>query len=369
MKNRDQIIAGITHGDINGVGYEVIIKTLADNRVMDSCIPVVYGSPKVAAYHRKALNISNFSFNNVRNAEEANPKRANIINCLDDNVRVELGKSTEMAGVSAIKPLEMAVDDLAAERIDIIVTAPINKFNIQSENFNFPGHTEYLKHKFDVSDVLMLLVSDNLRVGVVTGHIPLKDVPSGITKELVVRKIEIMNKSLIMDFGIRKPRIAVLSLNPHSGDSGLLGEEENEIIMPAIEEVAEKGILAFGTYPSDGFFGSSAFTNFDGVLAMYHDQGLTPFKALAMDEGVNYTAGLPVIRTSPSHGTAYELAGEGRASEKSFRKALFLGCDIYKNRKMYDEINSNPLKHHNLDTRSEVPDELPPDEEPNNEQE
>lgn len=357
---KDQIIAGITHGDINGVGYEVIIKTLMDNRIMDKCTPVVYGSPKVAAYHRKALDIGNFSFNNINDASEANPKRANIINCLDDNVRVELGKSTAMAGESAVIPLEMAVSDLVANKIDVIITAPINKFNIQSASFNFPGHTEFFKERFGVDDVLMLLVSDDLRVGVATGHIPLKDVPGELSIENIVRKLEVMDYSLRVDFAIRKPRIAVLSLNPHSGDTGLLGDEEQEIIVPAIDEASEKGILAFGPYPSDGFFGSGSFRAFDGILAMYHDQGLTAFKTLAQGEGVNFTAGLPVVRTSPSHGTAYEIAGKGEASETSFRKALYLASDIYMNREMHKEITSNPLENHGPDDRKGMQDELSP---------
>jgi len=366
MTAKEHIILGITHGDINGVGYEVIIKTLMDNRIMEKCTPVVYGSPKVAAYHRKALNISNFSLNNIRDASEANHKRANIINCLDDNVRVELGKSTTMAGESAVIPLEAAVKDLAEGKIDVILTAPINKFNIQSEKFNFPGHTEYLKHSFGVDDALMLLVEENLRVGVVTGHMPLRDVPGCLDKESIIRKVRIMDQSLSVDFGIRKPRIAILSLNPHSGDTGLLGDEEIEIIIPAIKQLSDEGILAFGPYPSDGFFGSGSYTSFDGIMAMYHDQGLTPFKALAKGEGVNFTAGLPVIRTSPSHGTAYEIAGKGTASEVSFRKALFLACDIYRNRIMHREITADPMKPHDLDTRTEVPDELPPEQENSN---
>jgi len=364
--SKEQIIVGITHGDINGIGYEVIIKTLMDNRIMEDCTPVVYGSPKVAAYHRKALDISNFSFNNIREVSEANHKRANIINCLNDNVRVELGKSTAMAGESAVIPLEAAVKDLSDNKIDVIVTAPVNKYNIQSKSFNFPGHTEFLKHRFNVDDVLMLMVADNLRIGVITGHIPLRKVPESLSEESIINKIKIMESSLSIDFGIRRPRIAVLSLNPHSGDTGLLGNEEIEIIIPAIKRASEEGILAFGPYPSDGFFGSGAYMNFDGILAMYHDQGLTPFKALALGEGVNFTAGLPVIRTSPSHGTAYEIAGQGVASESSFRKALYLACDIFRNREMHNEITVNPLGHHDLDTRTEIPDELPPDDENTN---
>jgi len=248
----------------------------------------------------------------------------------------------------------------------VIVTAPVNKYNIQSRTFCFPGHTEFLKHRFNVDDVLMLMVAENIRVGVVTGHIPLRKVSESLSEESIIKKIKIMESSLSIDFGILKPRIAVLSLNPHSGDTGLLGNEEIDIIIPAINRVSEEGILAFGPYPSDGFFGSGAYMNFDGIMAMYHDQGLTPFKALALGEGVNFTAGLPVIRTSPSHGTAYEIAGKGVASENSFRRALYLACDIFRNRKMHQEITGNPLKHHDLDTQTEIPDELPPDEENTN---
>ena len=279
---------------------------------------------------------------------------------------MELGKSTPMAGKGAVIPLEEAVKDLLENKIDVLVTAPVNKFNIQSEKFNFPGHTEYLRHRFEVDDVLMLMVAEDLRVGMVTGHMPLRKVPDSLSKENIIRKIKIMNSSLIIDFAIRKPRIAVLSLNPHSGDTGLLGNEENDIIIPAIKQASEENILVFGPYPSDGFFGSGSYHSFDGILAMYHDQGLAPFKALALGEGVNFTAGLPVIRTSPSHGTAYELAGKGQASEASFRRAIFLACDIYRNREIYREITSNPLKHHDLDTRAEIPDELPPEEENTN---
>ena len=352
---------GISHGDINGVGYEVIIKTLMDSRIVDSCIPIVYGSPKVAAYHRKALNISNFSFNTIKSIDEITPRRAHILNCLDDEVRVELGKATSLAGESAVLSLKMAADHLAENKIDVLVTAPINKHTSQSEDFPFPGHTEFLKNRFGADEVLMIMVSENMKIGVVTGHIPISEVSSSITTDLILSKLRIMNNSLKVDFGVRLPRIAVLAVNPHAGDNGLLGKEEQEIIIPAIEMAGKENILAFGPYPSDGFFGAGSFTKFDGVLAMYHDQGLIPFKALAFDTGVNFTAGLPIIRTSPNHGTAYDIAGKGEASEQSFRSAMFLACDIYKNRKSYVEINSDPLKSYNVDTRSateELPDEI-----------
>jgi 4-hydroxythreonine-4-phosphate dehydrogenase len=341
---QDKIVVGISQGDINGIGYEVIIKSLMDSRIFDFCIPVLYGSAKVAAYHRKALNIMNFSFNNIRSAEEANTKRANIVNCLDDNVRVELGKSTSIAGEASLISLEHAVKDLKEGKIDVLVTAPINKDNIQSEKFNFPGHTEYLTKESNAKESLMLMVSENLKVGVVTTHLPISEVPEAITEEGILGKLRIMNKSLIQDFKIRKPRIAVMGLNPHAGDNGLLGKEESEVIIPSIKKANDEGILALGPYPADGFFGSDNFKKFDAVLAMYHDQGLVPFKALAFDSGINYTAGLDFIRTSPGHGTAFEIAGMGKASEVSFRNALYLACDIFRNRKEYLEISKNPLQ-------------------------
>jgi 4-hydroxythreonine-4-phosphate dehydrogenase len=350
---QNKIVVGISHGDINGISYEVIIKSLMDNRIFDFCIPVVYGSAKVAAYHRKALNIANFSFNNVRTAAEANVKRANIINCLDDNVRVELGKSTQIAGESSLISLENAVNDLKNGTIDVLVTAPINKDNIQSEKFNFPGHTEYLTRESESKKSLMLMVSENLKVGVVTTHLALSKVSEAITEEAILEKLRIMNKSLIQDFKIRKPKIAVLGLNPHAGDNGLLGSEEVEIIVPALSKAKEEGILAIGPYPADGFFGSDNFKKFDAVLAMYHDQGLAPFKALAFNSGVNYTAGLDFIRTSPGHGTAYEITGLGKASEISFRNAIYLACDIYKNRTEYKEITKDPLQHYEISDKEQ----------------
>ena len=349
---QNKIVVGISQGDINGISYEVIIKSLMDSRIFDFCIPVVYGSAKVAAYHRKALNIVNFSFNNIRSATEANVKRANIINCLDDNVRVELGKSTTIAGESSLISLENAVRDLKEGKIDVLVTAPINKDNIQSERFNFPGHTEYLTRESDSTESLMLMVSENLRIGVVTTHLPIKEVSEAITEEAILSKLRIMNKSLIQDFKIRKPKIAVMGLNPHAGDNGLLGKEEIDVIIPTIKKANEEGILAIGPYPADGFFGSDNFKKFDAVLAMYHDQGLIPFKALAFDAGINYTAGLNFIRTSPGHGTAFEIAGLGKASEVSFRNALYLACDIYRNRKEYKKISKDPLKHYEIPDRN-----------------
>ena len=340
----EKIKVGISHGDINGIGYEIIIKTLMDLRIMDLCTPIVYGSPKVAAYHRKALNINNFNFNTIDNAEKTNNKRANIIDCFGDDIKVELGKSTDIAGNASFVSLEKTVADLMDNKIQAIVTAPINKKNIQSEKFNFHGHTEYLQEKFGADEVLMLLVSGNLRVGVVVGHTAIKDVPSKITKENIMKKLTLMNDSLRKDFGIRKPKIAILGLNPHAGDDGLLGKEEQEIISPTINEARDNGIMAVGPFAADGFFGSDTYKKFDGILAMYHDQGLAPFKALAFTSGVNFTAGLPIVRTSPAHGTAYEIAGENTASFDSFREALYLAIEIYKNRNSNEILESNALK-------------------------
>ncbi|MCX6332723.1 MAG: 4-hydroxythreonine-4-phosphate dehydrogenase PdxA [Bacteroidia bacterium] len=355
------IVAGISHGDINGIGYEVIIKTLMDPVINDFCVPVVYGSPKVAAYHRKALNINNFSFNNIRSADEANPKKANMINCLDDNIRVELGKSTPQGGESALASLERAVEDLKSGKINVLITAPIDKKNIQSEKFNFKGHTEYLKSKAGAEEALMFMISENMRIGFATGHVPLRKVHEAINIDSLVRKIKLMNQSLIMDFAIRKPKIAVLGLNPHAGDNSLLGNEEADVIIPAMQKAEKEGIMVFGPFPADGFFGAGSFTKFDGILAMYHDQGLSPFKALSFDSGVNFTAGLPFIRTSPVHGTAFLIAGKGEASENSFRQALYLACSIFRNRQLYAEISKNPLKHQDIEIHADKVDELPPD--------
>lgn len=340
----NKIVVGITQGDINGIGYEVIIKTLSDIRINEFCVPVLYGSPKVAAYHRKALNMENFSFNQIRDVSEASSKRSNIINCMDENVRVELGKNTEQGGQGSLSALKAAVADLKANHIDVLVTAPINKQNVQTDDFKFTGHTEYLASEFGAQQVLMLMVSETMKVGVVTGHVPLKKVSELITSDLILSKLRILNNTLKKDFAVRKPVIGVLGLNPHAGDSGVLGNEEQDVIIPALQKATEEGIVALGPYPADGFFGSENFAKFDAILAMYHDQGLAPFKLINFSTGVNYTAGLPIIRTSPVHGTAYELAASGLASPDSFRQALYLAIDIHKNRVMYDELNANPLK-------------------------
>ena len=343
-----QIKIGITHGDINGIGYEIILKTLFDNRIFDLCTPVIYGSPQVAAYHRKALDLENFNLNSIKSPEEANPKRANIINCVDDEIRVELGYSTSIAGKASRDALLRAVEDLKNGKIQALVTAPVNKHNLQSPDFKFAGHTDFLKDYFDAEEVLMLMAGDLMKVGVVTSHIPLAEVRNSITKEKIITAIHILNDSLTRDFGIRKPKIAVLGLNPHSGEEGLLGNEENEIIKPAIDQAKQENIIVFGPFSADGFFGSADFSRFDGVLAMYHDQGLIPYKSLIPENGVNFTAGLPVVRTSPAHGTAFEIAGTNQARFGSFRRALYMACDIYNNRLQYKELTSNPLPKRDL---------------------
>lgn len=341
----DKIIIGITHGDINGIGYEVILKALAEPRMLDTFIPVIYGSSKVAAYHRKSLDIQGLNLNVVGSIEEINSKKVNILNCVDDEIKVELGTSTTEAGNAAFVALERATADLQRGAIHALVTAPINKKNIQSEAFHFPGHTEYLEKKFPSGmPALMMLVNDVMRVAVVTGHVPLKDVSMEITPELIVEKLVVLNNSLKKDFSIVRPRIAVLGLNPHAGDDGVLGSEEKATIVPALQQAEKQGIICVGPYPADGFFGSGNFNKFDAVLAMYHDQGLIPFKTVSMDTGVNFTAGLSIIRTSPAHGTAYDLAGKNLASEDSFREALFMAYDIYQSRTWNEEISANPLK-------------------------
>lgn len=344
-----KIRVGISHGDINGIGYEILIKTLMESRIIDFCTPIVYGSAKIAGYHRKNLNINNFSLNIIKDANEANPRRANVINCVNEDTRVELGKSTPEAGESSFVALEAATKDLKENKIDVLLTCPINKKNIQSEKFNFAGHTEYLQKEFDSPDAIMIMVSDVMKIALATGHISIAEVAECITEPLIIRKVKALNKSLIEDFAIRKPRIAVLGLNPHAGDEGFLGTEEQKIIIPALEKLRNDGIVAVGPFAADGFFGSGQFRKFDAILAMYHDQGLAVFKAISMDTGVNFTAGLPVVRTSPAHGTGYEIAGKNEASESSFRNALFLGCDIFRNRNMHRDLTANPLKSYDLD--------------------
>ncbi|MFD2967615.1 4-hydroxythreonine-4-phosphate dehydrogenase PdxA [Sphingobacterium bambusae] len=344
----EKLKIGISIGDVNGIGLEVIIKSLMDNRVLEYFTPIVYGNTKVASFHRKAIGIQDFSFNVINSAEQANPKRANMINCWQEDVKITLGEQNEIGGKYAFLSLEKAVDDLRAGIIDALVTAPINKHNIQQEGFNFPGHTEFLQAKTEAKDVLMFMVADELRIGVVTGHIPVKDIAGSISKEAIVQKLKMMNDSLRKDFWIQKPKIAVLGLNPHAGDNGLIGTEDEEIIKPAIQQAAEEGVFCFGPYPADGFFAGDTYTKFDGVLAMYHDQGLIPFKHIASRKGINFTAGLPIVRTSPDHGTGYDIAGKNVASHDSFLEAIFAAVHIVERRREQAVLAANPLAFRRL---------------------
>lgn len=335
---------GITCGDINGIGLEVIIKTFADNRMLQSCIPVIYCNAKVAVQYRKSIHLSDFGFHQIKNVNDATNKNVNLLNVYDKEVKLEFGVSTKQAGELALASINAAIADLKAGSIDMIVTAPINKENIQSDEFKFAGHTEYFANQFEATDHLMFLVSENLKIGTVTGHIPINQVAENLSIDKIMSKTKLMVASLQKDFGIRKPRIAILGLNPHAGDNGVIGNEEKNIIIPAIEKLKEQGVLAFGPFGADGFFGSGVFTKYDAALSMYHDQGLIPFKTLAFENGVNYTAGLPIVRTSPDHGTAYDLAGKNIASESSFRFAVYAAIDILASRKLELAVNSNPLK-------------------------
>lgn len=335
---------GITCGDINGIGLEVILKALTVQKAGRSFRTILYGSTKVAAYHKNIITQENIQFYPIQSPEDAQPDRINIINCWQDNVNITLGKPTDLSGLCAFQALERATKDLKAGLIDALVTAPIHKKAMQLANFPFTGHTEYLTDFFKAKDSLMLMVSDALRIGLVTNHLPIRDVAVAVTPEKVLRKIQIMAETLRIDFNIDRPTIAVLGLNPHAGDEGAIGDEDDRIIRPAIEQAKQKGILAFGPFPADGFFGAGQFHKFDGVLAMYHDQGLIPFKTLSFGAGVNYTAGLAAVRTSPDHGTAYDIAGKGEADDSSLIKALFLAADIVRHRNEYLEMHANSLE-------------------------
>ena len=337
------IKVGISIGDLNGIGFEVIIKALEDARMLSNATVVIYSSARIASFYRKMFDIP-FNYVKVSNADDIQEGKINMLNLWEDDFKIEPGVSTLEGGKVAFMSLEAATKDLAAGKIDVLVTAPINKKNIQSADFKFPGHTEYLTKYSNADESLMFMIKDSLRVGVATNHIPVNEISKVLTKDIILKKLVLMNQSLQKDFGILKPRIAVLGLNPHAGENGMLGEEESTVIIPAIEMAKKEGIVAFGPYASDGIFGSKSYTTFDGILAMYHDQGLTPFKALAGGTGVNFTAGLPIVRTSPDHGTAYEIAGQNMADADSFRNAFYLAIDIYKNRIEIKEMNKNPLK-------------------------
>jgi 4-hydroxythreonine-4-phosphate dehydrogenase len=338
----DKVIVGITQGDVNGIGLEVVLKTLMDPTINEICTPVLFSSQKTVSYYRKVLGLEEFNFSPIKDFTQLNTKKVNVFVCYDEEVNIEMGKSTEVGGKYAFLSLEKATQALVNKNIDALVTAPINKSNIQSPEFNFVGHTEYLGSMLGGEPMMLMCTDSGLRIALVTGHIPVNEVASKITSEAVSTKIKQLNDSLIKDFGIRKPKIAVLGLNPHAGDNGTIGKEDQEIILPAIQKTNPSG-LVYGPYSADGFFGNSTYKQFDGVLAMYHDQGLVPFKTLSFNEGVNYTAGLEAVRTSPDHGTAYEIAGKNIASDQSFKKALYAAIDIYKKRKLHAEISSNPL--------------------------
>ena len=348
--NNKQIVVGITQGDGNGIGYEVIIKALADPRILESFTPVIYGSSKIFGFYKKLIhNLEQMDTNVISSARDAHPRRINIVNCLPDNVFVEPGQATPESAKAAMTSLEWAVRDIRRGDIDVLVTAPINKKAMVSEGFGYTGHTEYLQNAFGVKDIAMFMVSQTMKVGVVTGHIPLKDVSSSITKEKIISKLQLLDESLKRDFGVDMPKIAVLSLNPHCGDGGLLGTEEQNVIRPAIEEAVSQGILAFGPYSPDGYFGLGEFNKFDATLAMYHDQGLEPFKALSFSDGVNFTAGLPIVRTSPDHGTAYDMAGRDAADPLSMRASIFTAIDIWRNRQAYDNLLAGKLVEKKLE--------------------
>jgi 4-phospho-D-threonate 3-dehydrogenase / 4-phospho-D-erythronate 3-dehydrogenase len=355
------IIIGITCGDVNGIGLEVVIKAIAIQKAGARYRTVLYGNTKVAAYHKNIISEENIQFFTINTPEEAVAGRINVINCWNDNINITLGKPTDVSGECAKLALERAVKDFKSGAIDALVTAPINKAAMQMAKFPFIGHTEYITSEMGAKDSLMLMVSDNLRVGVVTNHLPIKEVAAAVTRDKILRKIQILNETLKVDFGIDKPLIAVLGLNPHAGDEGAIGKEDENIVRPAIEEAKNKGVLAFGPYPADGFFGSGQFAKFDGILAMYHDQGLVPFKVLSFGEGVNYTAGLASVRTSPDHGTAYDIAGKGEAETSSFIRALYLAADIVKNRNEYLDMRSNSLerrKHKTLTDETGADEEI-----------
>lgn len=345
-RNSRKPVVGITQGDGNGIGYEVIIKSLSDARILESFTPVIYGSSKIFGFYRKHIhNLDQMDTYVIQSARDAKPKKVNIVNCLPDNYFVEPGRSTPESARAAIRSLECAVADIKKGDIDVLVTAPINKRAMVSEGFGNTGHTEYLEKEFGVEEVAMFMVSDRLKIGVVTGHIPLREVPTAISSEKIVRKLRLMSDSLKRDFGVVEPKIAVLGLNPHCGDGGLIGDEEEKIILPAVKEANDQGILAFGPYSPDGYFGLGHYAKFDATLAMYHDQGLSPFKALAFDDGVNFTAGLPIVRTSPDHGTAFEMAGRDEADPHSMMSSIFTAIDIYRKRQAFDAMNEGKMQN------------------------
>lgn len=342
MKSADKIKVGISIGDLNGIGSEIVLKTFEDARMLELCTPVVFASAKTITFIKKKLDYD-ITFQGIEDAAQAIDNKFNVVNVWKENVNIAFGEETSEGGKYAFESLRAATEALKKGDIDVLVTAPINKHNIQSEDFKFPGHTDYLAKELG-GESLMFMITDTLRVGLLTDHVAVKDVASAITPELIEKKISIIFKSLQQDFEIQKPKVAVLGINPHSGDNGVIGNEDDEVTKPTLEKIRNSGKLIFGPYSADSFFGSGNYKNFDAVLAAYHDQGLIPFKTLSFGSGVNFTAGLSKIRTSPDHGTAYEIAGKNQADHHSFKEAVFKAIDIYRNRQQYTELTSNVLK-------------------------
>ena len=342
IKKAENIIVGISIGDLNGIGSEVVLKTFEDSRMLEFCTPVIFANVKIISAIKKTFE-STAAIHGIDTLEQIVIGKINVFNVWREHLELNYGTNDDALGKYAIKSFVSATNALKEGKVDVLVTAPINKYNIQSDDFKFPGHTDYLNQELN-GDALMFMVQDNLRVGLLTDHIPVNEVASHLTEQLITQKIETINQSLIQDFSINKPKIAVLGLNPHAGDGGVIGKEDDALLKPVIKKLFEKGTLVFGPYPADGFFGNSQYEKFDAVIAAYHDQGLIPFKTLSFGNGVNYTAGLDKIRTSPDHGTAYDIAGKGIANHNSFKEAVFLAIDIYNSRNEYLEISNNPLK-------------------------
>ena len=357
MTNRKKPVIGISCGDVNGIGIELIIKTFSDSRITELCTPVIFASNKIVNFYRKTVGDLNFNFFHTKEIDRLNAKQVNIFNCWDEEVNIMPGVLNETGGRYAVISLKIAVDFLKQRKIDGLITAPIHKSNVQSETFSYTGHTPYLKEEFKVNDVVMMLCANNMRVALVTEHVPIHQVASEISSEGIISKLNIIQASLQRDFAISKPRLAVLGLNPHAGDNGLIGKEEEDIITPAIKQAKSNNMLVFGPFSSDAFFARGEHEKFDAVLAMYHDQGLIPFKSLAKGEGVNYTAGLPVVRTSPDHGVAFDIAGKGIADQSSFLQSLYTCLDIIDKRLDYEEDRANPLKKMMPEVTSRLEDE------------
>ena len=342
VKKAENIIVGISIGDLNGIGSEVILKTFEDTRMLELCTPVIFANVKIVSFLKKELKLD-VAIHGIDKLEQLVVGKINVLNVWREGVNLEFGKNDDVVGSYAIKSFVAATKALKEGLVDVLVTAPINKYNIQSEEFKFPGHTDYLDKELE-GDALMLMVHDDLRVGLLTDHVPVNEVAKHLNEKLISSKIKTIIQTLKQDFEIEKPKVAVLGLNPHSGDNGVIGQEEEKIIKPALKKLFESGNMVFGPFPADGFFGSAQYEKYDAVIATYHDQGLIPFKTLSFGNGVNYTAGLNKIRTSPDHGTAYEIAGKGVANHESFKEAVYLAIDIFKKRNDYQELIKNPLK-------------------------